>query len=170
MKVTENKTPTGPKRKQDCPSIDISSPSPSKPVADSRCLCFSSLISDLRTDGANDERNIWQDDYARPQEIVTEQAVEPIEQSPDEHVTSRFPVSFARTRLPYPIVNGAPSASKLRRRCTCNWRSNSVLAPYSNSTGPDVASRSHRGVKFKEVFMYRRVSYLVKEAVFLAAC
>ena len=170
MKVTENKTPTGSKRKQACPSIVKISTSTSEPVADSRCLCLSSLASNLRTHGADDERDIWQDDYAPPQETVTEQAVEPIEQSPDEHVTSRFPVSFARTRLPYPVVNGAPSASKPRRRCTCNLRSNSVLAPYTNGTGPDVASRSHRGVKFKEVLMYRRVSYLVKEAVFLATC
>ena len=167
MKVTENRVTT---RKPDNPSIVNSSTSPSDPVVDSRCPCLSSSLSNRRTHGADDEREIWQENLAPPQEIVTEQAVEPIERSPDEHVTSRFPVSFARTRLPHPTVNGAPPASKPRRRCTCNLRPNSVLAPYSNGTGPDVASRSHRGVKFKEVFVYRRVSCLVKEAVFLATC
>jgi len=168
MKVPER---AGPTRKSDNPSIVNSSTSPSEPVVDSRCPCLSSSPSNRRTHGANDERDIWQDDdLAPPQEIVTEQAVEPIERSPDEHVTSRFPVSFARTRLPHATVNGAPPASKLRRRCTCNLRSNLMLAPYSSGTGSDVAPRSHRGVKFKEVFVYRRVSCLVKEAVFLATC
>jgi len=166
MKVTENRT--GTTRKQDNPSIVNSSTSPSEPVADSRCPCLSSSTLNRRTHGADDERDIWQEDLAPPQGTVTEQAVEPIERSPDEHVTSRFPVSFARTRLPHATVNGASSASKPRRRCTCNLRSNSVLAPYSN--GSDVTLRSHRGVKFKEIFVHRRVSYVIKEAVFLATC
>jgi hypothetical protein len=37
-----------------------------------------------------------------PQETVTEQLVESIEQSPDGHVTSRFRISFAHTRLLMP--------------------------------------------------------------------
>jgi len=168
MKVTENRTCST--RKQDNLSIVNSSASSSEPVADSRCPCLSSSTSNRRTHGADDERDIWQEDLAPPQETVTEQAVEPIERSPDEHVTSRFPVSFARTRLPHATVNGASSASKPRRRCTCNLRSNSVLAPHSNGTGSDVTSRSHRGTKFEEVFVHRRVSYLIKDAVFLAAC
>lgn len=168
MKVAENRTSST--RKQDNPSIVKFSTSPSEPVTDSRCPCLSSLTSNRRTHGADDERDVRQDNLAPPQETVTEQAVEPVERSPDEHVTSRFPVSFARTRLPHATVNGAPSASKPRRRCTCNLRSNSVLAPYSNGAGSDAASRSHRGVKFKEVFVYRRMNYLVKEAAFLATC
>jgi hypothetical protein len=167
MKVTENRTGSTRKQKQDNPSIVNSSPSTSEPVADSRCPCLSSSTPNRRTHDADDERVIWQEDLAPP---LTEQAVEPIERSPDEHVTSRFPVSFARTRLPHATENGSSSASKPRRRCTCNLRSNSVLAPYSNGTGPDVTSRSHRGTKFKEIFGHRRVSYLIKEAVFLATC
>lgn len=170
MKVTENRTARA-SRKLDNANIDNSSSSPSEPVGDSRCPCLLPLTPDgrrRRTHGAIDERDIWQDDHAPPQETVTEQPVESIEQSPDEHVTSRFPVSFARTRLPHAPVNGAPSASKHRRRCTCNLHPNSALPPHANSTGSDAASRSHRGVK--EVVMYRRISYLVKEAVCLATC
>jgi hypothetical protein len=171
MKVAENRT--GSTRKQDNPSIVNSSASPSEPVADSRCPCLSSSTSTpIRgTRGADDERDIWQEDLALapPRETVIEEADEPIERSPDEHVTSRFPVSFARTRLPHGTLNGASSASKPRRRCTCNLRSDSALAPFSNETGSDVTLRSHRGVKLKEIFVHRRVNYLIKEAVLVLA-
>jgi hypothetical protein len=58
-----------------------------------------------RAYGADDETDIWQDDdHASPQGTagMTKQTVESIERSLVEgHVTSRFPVSFARTRLPH---------------------------------------------------------------------
>jgi len=171
MKTAEKRR--GTTRKPVNPSIDSSSNSHLEPVTDLPCPCLSASTSNRQAHEATDERNIWQDDHDPPQETVTEKPVEPIEQSPDGHVTSRFPVSFARTRLPRATASahGAPSASKHRRRCTCNLRSNSVLTTYSNSVGgPDTAARSHRAAKVKEVFVYRRASYLVKEAVFLATC
>jgi hypothetical protein len=170
MKVTEKRTSTT--RRLDNPSIDNSFNPPSEPVGDLPCPCLSPSKSNRGAHGVTDERDIWQDDHDPPQETVTEQPVESIEPSPDGHVTSRFPVSFARTRLPFAAARpaqGAPSASKHRRRCTCNVRSNSILATYSNGTGPDAASR-HRRAKIKEIFVHRRASYLVKETVFLATC
>jgi hypothetical protein len=167
MKVTEKRR--GTTRKQDNPSIDRSPNSHSEPVIDLPCPCPAASTSDRRAHKATDERDLWRDDHDSPQETVTEQPVEPIEESPDGHVTSRFPVSFIRTRLPHATGHGAPSASKHCRRYTCNLRSNSVLATYSNSTrGPDTELQSHRGAKVKEVFMYRHAGYPVKEAVFLA--
>jgi hypothetical protein len=100
---------------------------------------------------------------------VTEQPVELTELEPDEYVTSRLPISFARTRLPHtPPINGALSASNHCRRRVCNLRSNLVPAAHSNSTVSDVVPRSRRGAK--ELVIYRRVSYLVKEPLFLATC
>jgi hypothetical protein len=175
MKITENRTP-GPSRKRDNPrsvKFDNSSNLFSEPVVDTRCSCLPPSTSNRQTFGATDEREICQDDSndrAPPLETVTEQPVEPIERPLDGHVTSRFPVSFTRTRLPNAPVSNGPSASKHCRRCTCNLRSNSVLAPYPNRAVSDGPSQSHRGGKVKEVFVYRRANYLVKEAVFLATC
>jgi hypothetical protein len=167
MKTAEKRRNTT--RKPVNPSIDGSSNSHLEPVTDLPCPCLSASTSNRRAHEASYEKDIWQYDRDPPQETMTEQPVEPIEQSPDGHVTSRFPVSFARTRLPHATA----SASKHHRRCTCNLRSNSVLTTYSNSIGgPDTAARPHRAAKVKEVFVYRpgRASYLVKEAVFLATC
>jgi hypothetical protein len=165
--------------KPDDPSDDDSSPTRSSPlehVTESRCPCCSSY-------GANDETDIWQDDHHashdRATTGVTKQTVESIERSLVEgHVTSRFPVSFARTRLaPAPAPghgheNGAKSlplsASKHYCRCrTSNLQSapEIALVAHSNGTGSNPVSRTHTGVKVKEVVICRRVSYLVQESV-----
>jgi hypothetical protein len=103
MNVSKNKT-----EKLDDPSDDDSSPSsPLEHVTASCCPRRSSMAfeSSGRAYGADDETDIWQDDdHASPQGTagMTKQTVESIERSLVEgHVTSRFPVSFARTRLPH---------------------------------------------------------------------
>ncbi|KAH9996695.1 hypothetical protein BJV74DRAFT_281831 [Russula compacta] len=171
IKVAKNRASSS--GRPDNPSFDNSSTSPSEPVTDSCCPCFSQSASKRCARGAIDERDIWQDDdHAPPQAAATtEQPFESIERSLEEHVTSRFPVSFARTRLPCATVNGALPASKHRRRCKCNLRSNNpVPATYPEGTGTDIVSQSHKGAKVREVVIYRRVGCLVKESVFLAAC
>ena len=171
MKVAKNRASSS--SRLDDPSFDNSLTSPSEPVTDSCCPCFSQSASKRRARGAIDETDIWQDDdHAPPQGVATtKQPFESIEWSLEEHVTSRFPVSFARTRLPRAAVNGALPASEHRRRCICNLRSNNpVPATYPDGTGTDTVSQSHKGAKVKEFVIYRRVSHLVKESVFLAAC
>jgi hypothetical protein len=141
-------------------SIDSSSSSPTEHVTDSCSPRCSPTVC-----GANDdETDLWQDDHASPQATtMTKQPVESVERSVEGHVTSRFPVSFARTRLPHGPENGALTASKHCRCRTCNLRS---IPAYLNSTGSSPESRTRRGVEAKEVVVYSRdVSYLVKESV-----
>jgi hypothetical protein len=161
--------------KLDDPSDHDSSPTRSSPlehVPESRCPCCSSY-------GANDETDIWQDDHHashdRAATGVTKQTVESIERSLVEgHVTSRFPVSFARTRLApaHGHGNGAKSLSlSASKHCiyrTSNLRSAPEIAlAHSNGTGSNPVLRSHTGGKVKEVVICRRrrVSYLVQETV-----
>ncbi|KAH9956210.1 hypothetical protein BC827DRAFT_814987 [Russula dissimulans] len=163
IKVTENRGAQP--DKLDNQSIERPSNTMMKPVTDRRCPCSWPSTSNRRTSGAVDESATRQDDDHAPpsQATVIEPQVESIdsERPVEGHVTSRFPVSFARTRLPHATGNGGLSApnSKHCRRCTCDSR-----------TASDTASRFRRGVKVKEVVIYRRVSYLVKESVFLATC
>jgi len=163
MKVAENRTASS--GGLDNASIDDSSNCPSEPTTSSPST------PSCRANGSIDELNIWQDDDHVPQDqtTVTEKPVELTELETDEYVTSRFPISFARTRLPHtPPINGALSASNHCRRRVCDLRSNLVPAAHSNGTVSDVVPRSRRGAK--ELVIYRRVSYLVKESLFLATC
>ena len=172
MNVSKNKT-----EKLDDPSEDDSSPSsPLEHVTESCCPCRLSMAfeSGGRAYGANDERDIWQDDdHASPPHDqgttgMTKQTVESVERSLVEgYVTSRFPVSFARTRLPHHRhQNGALSlsASKHCRCCTSNLQTTPEITAYSSSTGSNPVSRTHAGVKVKEVVIYGRLSYLVQES------
>ena len=150
--------------KLDDPCDDDSSPSsPLEHVTGScsSCPCCSSTAfeSSDQAYGANDETDIWQDeDHASPRSTsgMTRQTVESIERSLVEgHVLSRFPVSFARTRLPQGHENGALSRSTSKQ---CRCRTN-------NCTRSNPVSRTCTGVKVKEIVIYRRVSYLVQESV-----
>jgi hypothetical protein len=175
MNVSKNRMSSS--GRLDDPSDDDSSPSsPMEHVTDSCCSGCSSMAfeSTGQAYGANDETDIWQDDdHASIQSTtgMTKQTVESNERSLVEgHVTSRFPVSFARTRLPHGHQNGAPSlsASKHCRCCrTSNLQSTPEIVVHSKSTGSNPVSRTHTGVKVKEVVIYtsRRVSYLVQESV-----
>ncbi|KAI9509330.1 hypothetical protein F5148DRAFT_774254 [Russula earlei] len=161
MKMTGNR-----RDKQDNQSI-VDTPSAS--VTDSGCPCFLPLDSNRQASGAMDELDTWQDDDHTPTPAtITEQSVELIERPLDGYGTSRFPVSFARTRLPRVAINGAMTSSNHKhcRRCTCNPPLTPMLG--GRSIRSDATSRSRNGVKVKELIMYRRVSYLVKESVFLA--
>jgi hypothetical protein len=182
MNVSKNRMISS--EKLDDPSDNDSSPSsPLEHATESRCpCCCSSMVafeSSGRAYGANDEMDIWQgDDRASPPSrgttgMMTKQTVESIERSLFEgHVTSRFPVSFARTRLSHGHENGAPSLSALKH-CRCRRTSNLQSTPkivamaHSNGTGsnPDPVSITATGVKVKELVIYRRVSYLVRESV-----
>ncbi len=149
----------------DDPSNDDSSPSA---PSDSRCPCYSPTVSESsgQAYGANDETDIWQDDDHASQETtgMTKQTIESIRRSLVEgHVASRFPVSFARTRLPPRPENGALPASA-RKHCRCRMsklQSTPALVAQSNSIGSNPVPRIRTGVKIKEVVIYRRVSYLV---------
>ena len=161
-------------KKLDDPCGDDSSPSsPLEHVTGSCCPSCSSMAfeSSGQAYGANDdETDIWEDDDHASQSItgMTEQTVESNERSLVEgHVTSRFPVSFVRTRLPHGHNNGALSrpASKQCRCRTSNLPSTPEIVAHSNSTGSSPVSRTRTGVKVKEVVIYRRVSYLVQESV-----
>ena len=151
-------------------SIDSSSSSPVE-LATSWCgpRC-SPEVSSRQAYGAIDETDIWEDDHAPPQATMMIQPVESIEHLLEGHDTSRFPVSFVRTRLLHGPENGEPSASKRCRRRSCNVCSISTLVVYSNGTGSNTVSRTHTRVKAKEVAAYKRVNYLVKESVCLATC
>ncbi|KAF8496471.1 hypothetical protein F5888DRAFT_1704073 [Russula emetica] len=167
MNVSKNRISSS--ERLDDPSDDDSSPSsPLEHVTGSRCPCCSSMAfesSGGQAYGANDETDIWQDDdHASPQSttgtgIMTKQTVESIERSLFEgHVTSRFPVSFARTRLPHRHENGALSLSvskHFRCRRTSNLQSSpEIVVAHSNSTGSNPVLRTHTGVKVKEVVIY----------------
>lgn len=173
--------------KLDDPSDDDSSPSTTlEHVTESRCPCrLSPLTSESSSQayGANDETDIWQDDDhasqasppSRPSRGttgMTKQTVESIERSLVEgHVTSRFPVSFVRTRLPHGHENYGALSLSASRNCRCRRTSNFQSTPeivdmaHSNGTGSNPVSRTRVGVKVKEVVIYRRVSYLVRESV-----
>jgi len=177
VKVIETENREGQPGKLDNQSIDSLSNKRSGPVTDRGCPCFSPLTPNRWTSGGVDESTTRQDGGHAPQATISERLVESIdsERPAEGHATSRFPVSFARTRLPHATVNGGLSASDSKhcRRCTCDSRSSKstpAQAAHSKTTGSDTASRSGRGVKVKEVVIYRRVSYLVKESVFLATC
>lgn len=163
--------------KQDDPSDDDSSPtSPLEYVTESCCPCCSSMAFESSGQaygpGAVDETDIWQDDdHAFPQATtdMTKQTVESIERSLVEgHVTSRFPVSFVRTRLPRVHDNGAlPLSASKHCRCCCrtsNLQSTPEIVAQSNSTGENPVPRASTGMKVKEVVIYRRVGYLVQES------
>ena len=184
--VSENRMSSS-SEKLDDPSDNDSSPSSSSTlehVTESRCPCCSSTGFDSsgQVYGANDEMDIWQgDDRAsspsRGSTGMTKQTVESIDERSlvEGHVTSRFPVSFARTRLPHGHENasGTPSLSASKHcRCRCRHASNLQSTPeivavvHSNGTGSNpVLSRTRTGLKVKEVVIYRRVSYLVRESV-----
>ena len=168
--------------KLDDPSDDDSSlpSSPLEHVTES-CRPYCSSISAFGSSGgqaygtAHDEMDIWQDDDrasasppSRGTTGMTKQTVESIEQSLVEgHVTSRFPVSFARTRLTHGHQNGVPSLSapKHSRCCrTSNLQSTPEIVAHSKGIINPV-TRTRTGVKVKEVVIYRRVSYLVRESV-----
>lgn len=177
MTVSKNLDRMNSSEKLDDPSDNDSSPGPHlEHVTESRCpRCCSSG----QAYGANDETDIWQcDDHrasppSRGTSIgVTKQTVESIERSLVEgHATSRFPVSFARTRLPHGgQENGASSLSTLKQ-CHCRCRRTSNLPPtpeivamaHSNGTRSNPISRTRTGVKVKELVIYKRVSYLVRK-------
>jgi len=177
MNVSKNLNRMSSTGKLDDPSDDDSSPSsPLEHATESCCPCCSSMAfeSSGQAYGANDETDIWQDDdHASPQGTtgMTEHTFESIERSLVEgHVTSRFPVSFARTRLqvPHGHEKGALSLSTLKR-CRCRKSSlqstPQIVVAHSNSTGSNPVSRVRTGVKVKEFVIYRRVSYLVQESV-----
>jgi hypothetical protein len=115
----------------------------------------------------------WLDDLVPPRAI--EQPVESVERSTEGHVISRFPVSFARTRLPHVSANGSRTSgsignSKHCRHCTCDLNAPSnpaaaAAAAHFNSITSKTAKHSHG-----EAMVYRRLSYRVKEFVFLATC
>lgn len=160
MNVSKNRMSSS--EKLDDPSEDDSPPSPLlKHSTDSCCPCCPSMVSDSSDQayGADDETDIRQDDdHASPQAAsgTTNQTVESIEWSLVEgHVTSesRFPVSFARTRLPHGQENGALSLSALKLcRCrTSNLQSTPVIAlAHSNGTGSNPVSRTGAGVNWKQ--------------------
>ncbi|KAI0249210.1 hypothetical protein BJV78DRAFT_712956 [Lactifluus subvellereus] len=198
---------TASSRKLDNLSPDKSSSSSlSEPATGCPCPCsrFSTSTSNnCRAEGAviidetdadadadaDDRIREWLDDHVPTRAI--EQPVGSIEQrSTEGHVISRFPVSFARTRLPYVSANGSPPGrtsgsigmgnSKHCRHCTCNLNPPSnhpVLAPATRSNSPTsktAARRPHRATRphreAKEGVVYRRLSYRVKEFIFLATC
>jgi len=167
MKVTETENRGGQPDKRDNQSIDSPSNKRSGPVTDRGCPCFSPSTSNRWTPEALDESATRQDGDHVPQAAITEQRVDSVE----GYITSRFPVSFARTRLPHAAMNDGLSASNSKhcRRCTCDSRLSKSIpaqAAHAKITGSD----TYKGVKVKEVVIYRRVSYLVKESVFLATC
>jgi hypothetical protein len=171
MNVGQNRMSSS--EKLDDPSDDDSSPSsPLEHVTGSCCPCCSSMAfesSGQACGAANDETDIWKDDdHASPQGttgIMTKQTVESIERSLVEgHVTSRFPVSFARTRLPHDHENAVQSQSA-SKHCRCRRTSNLQSTPeivmvHSNSTGPNQISRTCTGVNVKEVVIYKRATVL----------
>jgi hypothetical protein len=163
MKITKNRMASS--EKLNNTSIDSSSSSPSEHVTNSSCPCCVPTVSSRQAYGAIDETDIWQGDHASPQATMTKQPVESIERSLEGHVTSRFPVSFARTRLLHCPENGPLAASKHCRCHTCTLRSIPALVAHSNSTESNPVPRTRRGVKVKEVVVYKRVGYLVKESV-----
>jgi hypothetical protein len=133
--------------------------------------CWLPTVSSRQAYGAVDETNIWQDEHASPQASMSKQPVESIERLLEGHVTSRFPISFARNRLLHGPENGALSASRRCRCRSCNLFSIPALAAYSNCTVSNAVPRSHRGVKVREVVKYRRgINHPVKESVCLATC
>ena len=147
--------------KLDNASIDSSSSSPLELATDWCGPCCSPAVSSHQARGAIDETDIWQDDHASPQETMMIRPAESIEHLLEGHDTSRFPVSFVRTRLLlHGPENGEPSASKRCRRRSCNTCSISTLVVYSDSTGSNTVSRTRRRVKVKEVAAYKRVNYL----------
>ena len=151
-------------------SIVSSSSSPLEHATNWSDPCCSSTVSSRQAYGASDETNVWHDDHASPQATMTKQPVESIEQLLEGRVTSRFPTSFARTRLLHSPKNGTLSASKRCRCPSCTFFSIPALVAYSNSTVSRVP-RTHRGVKVREAVLYKRgVSYPVKESVCLATC
>jgi hypothetical protein len=159
MKVTKNRMGSSKNS-----IIDSSSSPPSEHVTTDPCCprCSSPTVSSRQACGAiNDETDIWQGDHAST--IMTKQPVESIERSLEGHVTSRFPVSFARTRLPHGPENGALTASRHCRCRTCGLRS--IPVHFNSTTGSSPVSRTCREVKVKEVVVYRHVSYLVEESV-----
>lgn len=178
MNISRNSM--GSSEKLDDPSDDDSSPSsPLEQATHPCCPCCSSVAfeSSGQAYGANDETDIWHDDDHAPSQAITgttnqtnEESTESTEWSFVEgHVTSRFPVSFARTRLPraHGRERGAlsPSASKHCRCCTPNLQSTPAIVAHSNNTGSNPVSRTRAGVKVKGVVIYRRVGYLVQESV-----
>ena len=163
MTITKNRMASS--GKPNNPSIDSSSSSPSENVINSSCPCCAPSVTSRQAYGAIDETDIWQGDHASPQATMTKQPVGSIERSLEGHVTSRFPVSFARTRLLHGPDNGPLAASKHCRCHTCTLRSIPALVAHPNSNGSNPVSRTRRGVKVKEVVIYKRVGYLVKESV-----
>jgi len=127
MNVSKNRMSSS--EKLDDPSDgDSSLGSPLEHVTDSCCPCCSSMAfeSSGQAYGANDETNIWQDDDHAPQ---AKQAVESIGQSlVEELVTSRFPVSFVRTRLPHGHgqKNGARGGLSLSASKHCRCRTSGL--------------------------------------------
>lgn len=154
MNLSKNRISSS--EKLDDPSEDDSPPSlPLKHFTDSCCQCCPSMVSESSDQayGADDETDIRQDDdHASPQATsgMTNQTDESIEWSLAEgHVTSRFPVSFARTRLPHGHENGALLLSALKHcRCrTSNLQSDPAIAlAHSNRTGPNPVSRTGTGL------------------------
>jgi hypothetical protein len=158
MNATKNRISSS--AKLDDPSDDGSSPSsPLEHVTESYCPCCSSMAFD-QAYGANDKTDVWQyEDHASPQITtgMTKQTVESIERSPVEgHISSRFPVSFARTRLPHgnechengPLSLSASKHCRCRRRMS-NLQSTPEIVAHSNSTGSNTVSRTRTGVKVK---------------------
>jgi hypothetical protein len=91
------------------------------------------------------------------------QPVESIEQSTAEaeaegHVISRFPVSFARTRL-------AAASLKHCRHCTCKL----PTKPVRSTSRCNNSATSNAAYK-EEVMVYKHVRYLVKELFLMATC
>lgn len=171
MKVTKKGIDSS--ARLDNASIVSSSSSPLEHATNWSGPCCSPTVSNRQSYGASDETNVWHDDHASPQATMTKQPVESIERLLEGHVTSRFPISFARTRLLHGPENGTLSLSASKRcRCrSCTFFSIPALVAYSNGTVSNAAPRTHRGVKVRKVVMYKRgVSYPVKESVCLATC
>ena len=131
--------------KLDDPSNDDSSPSsPLEKATHPCCPCCSSVAfeSSGQAYSANDENDIWHDDDHAPSQAITgitnqtnEESIESTEWSFVEgHVTSRFPVSFARTLL--------PRAQWARKGCTVTVSIEALpllhtqLAVNSSDSGP----------------------------------
>ena len=171
--VSKNRPGTSSSEKLDDPSDDDSSPtslsSPLEHVTEWCCPCSSSMAfesSGQAYHGASDETDIWHDgDHDHDSSQATVGSIEP--SLVEGHVTSRFPVSFARTRLAHGQENRVPTLSASKKHCRCctsNLRSTpEMVVAHSNSAGSNPVSRTRRprtGVKGKEVVICRRVSYL----------
>ena len=164
MKITKNGKDSS--ARLDNASIVSSSSSPLEHATNWCGPCWSPTVSSRQAYGAVDETNVWQDKHASLQASMTKQPVESIEQLLEGHVTSRFPTSFARSRLLRGPENGTLSASKRCRCRSCTLLSIPALVAYSNCTVPNAIPRTHRGVKVREVVKYKRgVNYPVKESV-----